>query len=205
MKVLVIGKGGETIQKITGELGVEIDIEDSGPGMAPEELAQLFAPFAEGGFPTPSGKCEFYSESLKAQGVDPLPFYNPPAELPSSNPQLARKYPLSFLSPPVRNFLNSSFANLPRFRDGDRFSLDVYKNLLRQAGWDATVFERNTEELAGRGAGAAGRRARAPCTSRSCVPSRAASRRRPAPTGCPSRSPRPAGCRAPSRGRRAGP
>ncbi len=27
---LVIGKGGETIQKITGELGVEIDIEDSG-------------------------------------------------------------------------------------------------------------------------------------------------------------------------------
>ncbi len=27
---LVIGKGGETIQKITGELGVEIDIDDSG-------------------------------------------------------------------------------------------------------------------------------------------------------------------------------
>jgi len=27
---LVIGKGGETIQKITGDLGVEIDIEDSG-------------------------------------------------------------------------------------------------------------------------------------------------------------------------------
>jgi polyribonucleotide nucleotidyltransferase len=27
---LVIGKGGEMIQKITGELGVEIDIEDSG-------------------------------------------------------------------------------------------------------------------------------------------------------------------------------
>jgi polyribonucleotide nucleotidyltransferase len=27
---LVIGKGGETIQKITKELGVEIDIEDSG-------------------------------------------------------------------------------------------------------------------------------------------------------------------------------
>jgi polyribonucleotide nucleotidyltransferase len=27
---LIIGKGGETIQKITGELGVEIDIEDSG-------------------------------------------------------------------------------------------------------------------------------------------------------------------------------
>ena len=80
-------------------------------------LPGKLAPFATGNFRTPSGKCEFYSETLKAQGVDPLPFYNPPAELPSSNPELARKYPLSFLSPPVRNFLNSSFANLPRFRD----------------------------------------------------------------------------------------
>jgi len=79
-------------------------------------LPKAFAPFAKGGFHTPSGKCEFYSASLKAQGIDPLPFYNPPAELPSSNPQLASRYPLSFLSPPVRNFLNSSFANLPRFR-----------------------------------------------------------------------------------------
>ncbi len=82
-------------------------------------LPPTFAPFAKGGFHTPSGKCEFYSEALKAQGIDPLPFYNPPAELPSSNPQLARKYPLNFLSPPVRNFLNSSFANLPRFRDAE--------------------------------------------------------------------------------------
>ena len=82
-------------------------------------LPEKFAPFACGNFHTPSGKCEFYSESLKAQGIDPLPFYNPPAELPSSNPQLAKKYPLSFLSPPVRNFLNSSFANMARFRDAE--------------------------------------------------------------------------------------
>jgi len=83
-------------------------------------VAERFAPFAEGGFPTPSGKCELHSESLAKQGVDPLPFYNPPAELASSNPQLAARYPLSFLSPPRRNFLNSSFANLPRFREEDR-------------------------------------------------------------------------------------
>ena len=82
-------------------------------------LPEKFAPFAKGNFHTPSGKCEFYSAALEAQGVDPLPFYNPPAELPSSNPQLAQKYPLNFLSPPVRNFLNSSFANLPRFRDAE--------------------------------------------------------------------------------------
>ncbi|HTQ76757.1 MAG TPA: molybdopterin oxidoreductase family protein, partial [Burkholderiales bacterium] len=79
-------------------------------------LPKKFAPFARGGFHTPSGKCELYSASLEAQGLDPLPFFNPPAESPSSNPELARKYPLNFISPPARNFLNSSFANLPRFR-----------------------------------------------------------------------------------------
>jgi anaerobic selenocysteine-containing dehydrogenase len=83
-------------------------------------VPRRFAPFAEGGFATPSGKCEFYSEALARQGLDPLPFYNPPAELPSTNPALARRYPLNFLSPPRRNFLNSSFANLPRFREGDK-------------------------------------------------------------------------------------
>jgi anaerobic selenocysteine-containing dehydrogenase len=69
-----------------------------------------YAPFAEGGFPTPSGKCEFYSAALEKQGLDPLPFYNPPAERASGDA-------LAFLSPPARNFLNSSFAHLKRFRD----------------------------------------------------------------------------------------
>jgi anaerobic selenocysteine-containing dehydrogenase len=77
------------------------------------DLPERFAPFAQGGFPTPSGKCELYSASLERQGVDPLPFYNPPAE----NDE---KYPLAFLSPPARNFLNSSFANLVRFRELER-------------------------------------------------------------------------------------
>src|SRR4051812_39974785 len=74
-----------------------------------------FAPFAEGGFPTPSGKCEFYSEWLEKQGIDPLPFYNPPAEI--ADESLAERYPLAFLSPPARHFLNSTFANIARFRE----------------------------------------------------------------------------------------
>ena len=81
------------------------------------QLPERFAPFAEGGFPTPSGKCEFYSESLARQGLDPLPFFNPPAESVVSDPALAERYPLAFLSPPARHFLNSTFANLKRFRD----------------------------------------------------------------------------------------
>ena len=98
-------------------------------------LPETFAPFANGNFHTPSGKCEFYSESLKAQGIDPLPFYNPPAELPSSNPRLAQTYPLSFISPPVRNFLNSSFANLQRFRDAEgEPSLELHSGDAAQRG-----------------------------------------------------------------------
>ena len=79
-------------------------------------VPERFAPFAEGGFPTASGKCEFYSAALEKQGVDPLPFYNPPAESPTSNPDRAKKFPLAFISPPARHFLNSSFANMERFR-----------------------------------------------------------------------------------------
>src|SRR5687767_7003462 len=81
-------------------------------------VAGRFAPFAEGGFPTPSGKCELYSESLEKQGIDPLPFYNPPTEV--DNAQLAKKFPLAFLSPPARHFLNSSFANMVRFREFEK-------------------------------------------------------------------------------------
>ena len=75
----------------------------------------MYAPFADGKFPTPSGKCEFYSETLAREGHDPLPTFVPPRESVESNPGLAKRYPLAFLSPPARNFLNSSFANLPTF------------------------------------------------------------------------------------------
>jgi anaerobic selenocysteine-containing dehydrogenase len=81
------------------------------------DVPERFAPFAEGGFPTPSGKCELKSSLLAGQGMDPLPFFNPPAESVGSNPELAKRFPLAFLSPPARNFLNSSFANMKRFRD----------------------------------------------------------------------------------------
>jgi len=76
-------------------------------------LPARFAPFAEGNFPTPSGKCEFWSQTALDLGMDPLPAYTPPRESAQSAPQLAKTYPLAFISPPARNFLNSSFANLP--------------------------------------------------------------------------------------------
>jgi anaerobic selenocysteine-containing dehydrogenase len=75
------------------------------------------APFATGGFPTPSGKCEFYCARMQVDGLDPLPTYIPPYESLASNPELGKSYPLAMISPPARNFLNSSFVNVKSLRD----------------------------------------------------------------------------------------
>jgi anaerobic selenocysteine-containing dehydrogenase len=84
-------------------------------GWARLNVPESYAPFAEGNFPTPSGKCEFFSETLAKQGIDPLPTFIPPRESAQTAPELASKYPLAIISPPAHSFLNSSFANLPSF------------------------------------------------------------------------------------------
>lgn len=71
------------------------------------------APFAEGGFPTPSGKCELFSERLQAMGRDGLPEVLPNHEAIGSDV----RYPLAMISPPARHFLNSTFVNVQSLRD----------------------------------------------------------------------------------------
>ncbi len=71
-------------------------------------LPRPYVPFADGA-PTPSGKVEFYSESLARQGLPPLPTYVPLAEGPE-HPDLGPRYPLRCHVPPNRFFLNSSFS-----------------------------------------------------------------------------------------------
>ena len=95
-------------------------------GFARLNLPEVFSPFAQGGFSTPSGKCEFYSEQMKLEGFDPLPAYIPPRESPESAPGLAERYPIQLLSPPAQSFLNSSFSHLPTFiRDERQPSLEI--------------------------------------------------------------------------------
>ncbi|MDQ3819391.1 MAG: molybdopterin oxidoreductase family protein [Acidobacteriota bacterium] len=77
-------------------------------------VPETFAPFAEGNFPTPSGKCELYSEALISQGLPAVPEFIPPNESKQSAPKVARRYPLALISPAAHAFLNSSFANLPK-------------------------------------------------------------------------------------------
>ncbi|HJW11447.1 MAG TPA: molybdopterin-dependent oxidoreductase, partial [Albitalea sp.] len=69
------------------------------------------APLADGGFATPSGKCIIDSPTL---GV---PDHVANYESAQSAPQLAQRYPLAMISPPARNFLNSSFVNVKSLRD----------------------------------------------------------------------------------------
>jgi anaerobic selenocysteine-containing dehydrogenase len=74
------------------------------------------APFANGGFPTPSGRCEFVSARLAARGLSALPDYVPNYEAPMTE----GPYPLAMISPPARNFLNSSFVNVPSLQALER-------------------------------------------------------------------------------------
>jgi anaerobic selenocysteine-containing dehydrogenase len=71
-----------------------------------------YLPFANGGFLTPSGKCEFYSERLKEMGLDPVPTYIPPYESPERDPGLVKRFPLTLISSPAHQFLNSTFVNI---------------------------------------------------------------------------------------------
>jgi anaerobic selenocysteine-containing dehydrogenase len=92
-----------------------------------QKLNMPDAPFAQGRFPTVSGKCEFFSAQMQADGLDPLPAYIPPYESKASTPELAQVYPLAMISPPARNFLNTTFVNVMSLRgtEGEPY-LDIH-------------------------------------------------------------------------------
>ncbi len=75
------------------------------------KLAIPDAPFADGGFPTPSGKC-----LIDVPGLG-VPDHVDNHECAARTPELARRYPLAMISPPARHFLNSSFVNVKSLRD----------------------------------------------------------------------------------------
>ncbi len=81
-------------------------------GFLPLPVPEL--PLADGVFPTPSGK---------AWATHPLlgvPDFIPNHESAETTPELAARYPLAMISPPARNFLNSSFVNVVSLRAIER-------------------------------------------------------------------------------------
>ncbi len=126
--------------RMTDEELLAVSFDWSAPaleGITPESLAETgwarlnlpaadaYAPHAEGGFPTPSGKQEFKSaaaaggnmvlplfrqldeEFQPGQEVDPLPHYIPPQRSDAS-------YRLSLISPKSHAFINSSYGNMDK-------------------------------------------------------------------------------------------
>jgi anaerobic selenocysteine-containing dehydrogenase len=95
--------------------------------------AKGVARFADGGFDTRSGKVEFLSARAGELGLDPLPDYIPPLE--DTRSAAARRYPLAMISPPARNFLNSSFVNVRSLRasEGEPW-LDIHPDDAAQRG-----------------------------------------------------------------------
>jgi anaerobic selenocysteine-containing dehydrogenase len=107
------------------------DVKAKGYARLTVPSADDWAPHREGNFPTPTGKCEFKSTitgggnfvlPLFRQGyngdqdgtpVDALPHYIPPNENTQTSPALAKRYPLSLITPKSHAFLNSNYGNLP--------------------------------------------------------------------------------------------
>src|SRR5271165_5040084 len=85
-------------------------------GQSAAENVAPFLPFAEGNFPTSSGKAEFYSETLKRQGLDPVVAFTPPSESRHGAGSKAAGFPLELLARKPDNHLNTSFANVASVR-----------------------------------------------------------------------------------------
>ncbi len=100
-------------------------------GFARLNLPDPYLPFAQGNYPTPSGKCEFYSQRMAADGYDPLPgsgigerglgtgdweeVSSSATQSPVPNPQS-----LICISPPAHSFLNTSFGVVDRLRGREK-------------------------------------------------------------------------------------
>jgi anaerobic selenocysteine-containing dehydrogenase len=82
-----------TLGKLEAEHSVRLNVSRSG---------EPFLPFAEGGFKTASCRFEFGSEELA---------YRPPAESRFGDADLARRYPLEFVSAKNDDSMNSTFGH----------------------------------------------------------------------------------------------
>jgi len=106
--------------------GQEAESRFPARGAAPKQQGEgepspPFLPYAQGNFPTPSGKAELYSESLKFGGLDPVAAFVPPEE--SRHSPRSKQFPLELLARKAQNFLNSTFSNLPSIQSWEETGL----------------------------------------------------------------------------------
>ncbi|MEO6119470.1 MAG: molybdopterin-dependent oxidoreductase [Terriglobales bacterium] len=101
---------GITRERLEREPHIRLNLH--GNGTHGDAESHPFLPFAQGGFPTPSGKAELYSAALAAQGLDPVASFLAPRES-RHNTQRAAEFPLELLARKADNHLNTTFCNLP--------------------------------------------------------------------------------------------
>jgi len=90
---------GITLEQLDREHFVRLKVSPKG---------QPYLPFANGGFGTPSGKCEFGADSLR---------YVPPVESRLGSEDLRSRYPLEMVSSKAHDSMNSTFGNRPWAQD----------------------------------------------------------------------------------------
>jgi len=108
-----LGGSGKKIQGVTLEALLE-------RGWMRLNVPTPYLPFADGAFLTPSGKCEFFSQRMADMGLDPLPAFTPPYEFPDLVPELAARFPLTLISSPAHQFLNTTFVNIDSLKRAAR-------------------------------------------------------------------------------------
>ncbi len=84
---------GITLERLEREKSIRLNV-------APE--GEPFLPFAEGGFGTASGRCEFHAETIA---------YEPPQESRLGDIRLRKRFPLELVSPKNHDSMNSTFGN----------------------------------------------------------------------------------------------
>ena len=84
---------GITLERLDQEHSVRLNV-------APD--SQPYLPFAQGGFGTASGKCEFGADTLE---------YQPPIESRLGAPELRARFPLELISAKSHDSMNSTFGN----------------------------------------------------------------------------------------------
>jgi anaerobic selenocysteine-containing dehydrogenase len=115
-QALAIGTDGHSTRPEMEHITVE-DLKKMGHiplGFHRDPVGKPFQPYVTGPLPTPSGKIEFDSQTLAAQGQDGLPAFVPAVE--SRFGEMAKRLPLEFLSRKADNYMNSTFAHLEGHR-----------------------------------------------------------------------------------------
>lgn len=94
-------------------------------------------PFADGIFPTPSGKVELFSQTMADMGLEPLPGFVEAVDEQPSVQQFPPASALNLISGAAHHFVTSTFANQPNLlkREGDPF-VEIHPEDAKMRGID---------------------------------------------------------------------